>query len=284
MSEPQPSFADLRREIDAIDDQVHDLLMLRAAVVARIAPLKDDGPAIRPAREAELLRRLAARHAGPLPVASVVRIWRELIAALTAMQGAFSVAVHVAPKHEGLWDLARDHYGSHTPMSAHEDPVGVIRAVRDFKATVGVLPPPDDEDVKPWWPHLLAGGPGIPKTIARLPFAGVGNSRDVARGAFAVAQYDVEPTGDDRSLMAICASEPLSRTSILTAVTGVGLEAVIVTAQTGGDECRYLLDADDYLGQGDARLAQLQAALGASATRVAWLGSYARPLVAANGA
>ena len=82
MSASPPSLEELRREIDEIDDAIHDLLMRRAQVVEQIGIAKrPDNQIFRPGREAIILRRLAARHTGAFPIAVVVRIWREMIAA-----------------------------------------------------------------------------------------------------------------------------------------------------------------------------------------------------------
>ena len=66
--------------------------MQRAEVVARRRALRPSaGVALRPGREAEIIRRLLARHQGALPPAAhACGIWRELFAATTAMQGRFA--------------------------------------------------------------------------------------------------------------------------------------------------------------------------------------------------
>ena len=81
MPDPHWTLDDLRREIDEIDDEMHDLLMRRTTVVDAIGALKksDGVPAIRPGREATILRRLITRHEGKFPRALVVRIWREIL-------------------------------------------------------------------------------------------------------------------------------------------------------------------------------------------------------------
>jgi len=62
-----PDLQSLRREIDAIDDAIHDLLMQRARVVGGVLAAKGKGGAVfQPAREADILLRLAARHRGAL--------------------------------------------------------------------------------------------------------------------------------------------------------------------------------------------------------------------------
>ena len=93
----QLSLEDLRRLIDAIDAELHEKFVERIALIDQVAKVKRamDGSihVIRPNREASMLRVLADRHKGQLQVASVIRIWRELINGATALQSPFSVAV-----------------------------------------------------------------------------------------------------------------------------------------------------------------------------------------------
>src|SRR5438309_10710065 len=122
-------LAELRHRLDEIDDKVHDLLIERAEIISMVAASKRDGrlPAFQPAREAEIIRRLVGRHHGDFPVATLVRMWREMLAATVRLQSPFSVAVFAPPDQPGLWDLARDPYGSNAPMSACGPVSQVIR-------------------------------------------------------------------------------------------------------------------------------------------------------------
>src|SRR3546814_8149862 len=90
MSDHIPSLADLRRDIDVLDDQIQDLLRRRAEAVQRVADSKEasgeTGEFLRPGREAQTLRRVLERHNSSLPPAALLRIWRELIAALYRLQ------------------------------------------------------------------------------------------------------------------------------------------------------------------------------------------------------
>ncbi len=79
------------RRIDAIDAEMHRLLIERGTVIDSLITTKGTEPpgaAFRPGREAEMMRRLVARHEGALPLATVEHIWREIITDLHAHAGA----------------------------------------------------------------------------------------------------------------------------------------------------------------------------------------------------
>ncbi len=99
---PRTGFHALRAELDRIDDELHDGLMRRAEIVPEIGALgAKGGVPLRPGREASIIRRLLARNRPPLQPATVVRIWRELLAGSTAQQRAMLVAVGSAALRAG---------------------------------------------------------------------------------------------------------------------------------------------------------------------------------------
>src|SRR4051812_567559 len=129
----------LRAELDRIDNEIHDLLMLRAEVVEHVA--RSGKPAaFRPGREASIIRRLLQRHRSALPSVSVVRIWRELLAGTTSMQGGFSLT-GCDPDHGAtLTQLAREHFGSLTPPRVYCSAGQGFAGVSPGGASLGVLP------------------------------------------------------------------------------------------------------------------------------------------------
>jgi chorismate mutase-like protein len=287
MSDGNTTLEDLRGEIDAIDDAMHDLLMRRAALADRIGQAKTAAPAsgkpaavyLRPGREAAVLRRLVRRHSGPFPVQSLVRLWREIMSSLLRLQGPFSVAVLSAGDDAppGLWDLARDYYGATTPMIACHGASQVMREVSEGRATVGVLPFPEQDETAPWWPMLIGAGPDEPRVFARLPFYETAAERG-ALSAVAIACVAPEPTGEDRSLLAIETTEELSRARLNGALIGAGLVPVVIVDEARGGVVRYLAEVDDFVATTDPRLSQLAAALGAARTRIVTVGAYAATL------
>ncbi len=189
-SAPLPSLASLRQEIDRIDDALHDLLMARAALAAHVAQAKGHAAStamIRPAREVAILKRLLTRHHGPFPKTTVMRLWREIIAAMTSLEAPLRVAVYMPTRGAGYLELARDHFGAYTTTMPHDTPRAVIAAVQAGTATVGVLPLPDGAATGRWW-RALVTLENPPQVVFRLPLLGPGQGRGDGIEALVIAQ------------------------------------------------------------------------------------------------
>ncbi|MGH6719992.1 MAG: chorismate mutase [Alphaproteobacteria bacterium] len=282
MAAPDPMIDDLRREIDAIDDAMHDLLMRRAETYCAIdGRLGQAGDAeIQRALDATTVRRLVRRHAGAFPRYTMVRMWRELIVATLHMQGALAVAVHAPEKSVGYWDLARDHFGSGTPMTLHRSARRVLREVADRRSAVGLVALPVDGEAEPWWP-LLMGEAGVPRVVARLPFVDNDAGRLENLGALAIARVAPVPSGEDVSLFALETEAELSRARLRDVLAKASFAAkdVAAWADPAADETRvHLIEIDGFLAVDDARFAELESATGKAIRRVVGLGGYARPL------
>ena len=280
MTADDPSLDTLRREIDEIDIAVHDLLMRRVALADEIGHVKGaGGPFIRPGREARILRRLVARHEGPLPKTVLVTIWREIISAMTALEGPYAVAVYAGKTvHDGLPALARIHYGAERPISAHETILGVLRAVGDGRATVGVLPLPEGEEADPWWRNLVRNGPDVPKIIARLPFAPL-NRRFEGLEALVVALAPPEPSDHDRSFLVAENSDQLSRGALRDVLTRSDFQVVDMQNWSARDKVPWVLvEVEGFLEDTDPRLRHLVEQENSPVGQVWMIGSYAIPL------
>ncbi len=267
----EAEIATLRAEIDALDDAMHDLLMQRAAVVARLAGSRAKGSTtpLRPGREAAVLRRLLARHSGPLARERLVRIWREIFMASTAIQGAFSVAVHAPSPQSGHARLAREHFGPIAAIRVHPTPARALAAVTDGEASVAVLPAPAEQEAgagSAWWARLE-----VPKlqVVARLPFV---SEPAGSPGALVVAPVAPDPSGDDRTLLLVEAEAGAPRARIATALAEAGLKAGGLIVARVGAATLALAELEGFLRADDARLASLPWA------RRTILGAYAAPV------
>lgn len=203
MADASPSLAQLRAEIDEIDDALLALLERRVAIGRRVAAAKGDasGPFLRPGREAQILRRLAGRLGGAdLPVPVMERVWREVLAANLARQVDPVTVVWAPAGAEALVDLARDRGGVSTRVETVADADAALAAVADGRATLAVLPAPELTAWR-WWPSLLAESSAKPRIVARLPLFGAADSSVVA--GVGVACQDPDPSGDDATLYAV---------------------------------------------------------------------------------
>lgn len=206
---PVSTLDDLRREIDGIDEALHDLLMRRVEIGKRVAEAKggDRGPYFRPGREAQIIRRLVARNASYLNVPTLIRFWREILSANLNMQTHVHAAVFMAEGAEKVYDLARDHCGISATIECMDSAEAVLDAVASGAATLGVLPG-FPMTVARWWPLLLSDRAEgtAPRIIARLPFCETGPEAGVngfAGDAFIVAAQEPESSGEDRTLFAV---------------------------------------------------------------------------------
>ncbi len=287
MADAEPTLEALRAEIDAIDDDLHRLIMRRAEVALRIGALKNanGGEAVlmRPAREAQVLRRLIPRHEGAFPKSVIVRLWRELIGAVLRMQGPFSLAVYAPEGAAGIWDLARDHFGSMTPATAHDSAQQVLTALATGRASVGVLPLPDSDDTQPWWPMLLGHDAKRPRVVARLPFGSGETARGAPVEALVVASIPVESTGRDRTLLVIEATGQMSRSALAAKIRAAGFEtAVIQSWHPPSDQAiwLHLVDVEGHVTDEGPKLARLATRIGKTLRQIWPVGGYAVPFSA----
>ena len=171
-SEPiVPTLAELRKEIDRIDEDVHRLLMERGDIIDRLIATKktaESGSAFRPAREADMMRRLVQRHRGILPLDTVESIWRVIIATFTHVQAPFSVHADLSAGDAAMRDSARFHFGFTVPFVPHMGAAGVVAAVSESKGDLGLVPAFAAPHSGAWWTALEFES--APKVIARLPF------------------------------------------------------------------------------------------------------------------
>lgn len=165
------SLTDLRREIDRIDEAMHALLIERGQIIDELIAVKksqESGSAFRPAREAEMMRRLVQRHHGSLPLDTVESIWRVIIATFTYVQAPFSVHADLSAGGALMRDSARFHFGFTVPFEPHMGAASVVQAVTASKGDLGLVPAFAVAGAGPWWTALEFET--APKIIARLPF------------------------------------------------------------------------------------------------------------------
>ena len=200
MTEAPKSLDDLRTEIDRIDADMHRLLIERGGIIDALVRVKktgETGSAFRPGREADMMRRLLARHSGRLPFSAVEHIWRTIISGFTHVQAPYAVHVDGSGDRAALQDLARFQMGFDVPLFMHEGPEAVVAAVSASQGDLGLIGL--GTSASPWWQGL--GGAGQPVVMARLPFL-IYPSRPAAAPAVVIAKPLGDAAVDDVAVVA----------------------------------------------------------------------------------
>ena len=268
---PAPDLAVLRAELDRIDNTIHDLLIERAGVVEQVA--RSGKPAaFRPGREASIVRRLVGRHRGALPPVTLFRIWRELLAGTTAMQGGFFMSVCDSAAGAPLTQLAREHFGAMTPSRQHGSAAQALADVSHGRAAVAVLPFPSETET--WWVTLRQLEPRL-HVIGRLPFWSRRTEGTPTVQALVIASTPPDASGDDRTLIGFECDSETSRTRLAGALTAGDLapESLLLLRDPRSGAAHALIEVAGFLADDDARLKRLETVL----RRPIVLGSYAVP-------
>jgi chorismate mutase len=278
-----PNLASLRAELDRLDNAIHDLLMQRAAVVEQVGAIGGKGPvALRPGREASIIRRLLDRHTGRLPRSTMVRLWRELVSGTTAMQGPYTIAVCDTDPACAYSAAAHEHFGALLPMHIHRTPAQAIREVSTGLAAAAVLPVPVEGELPgaAWWTALLHKDDPRIHVTARLPFWAPRPDGAPRVQALVVCAVAPDPSGSDRSLLGLEVAMDVSRDRLAFALTGAGFEpgTTILRRDPAAGVAHALVDVGGFVTEDDPRLTALKNAV---LRPPIVLGAYAVPLTGA---
>jgi chorismate mutase len=278
MPAEKPTLADLRREIDRIDETMHALLMERGEIIDTLIATKgtaESGSAFRPAREADMMRRLVERHHGLLPLDTVESIWRVIIATFTYVQAPFVLHADLTPGDAAMRDTSRFHFGFTVPFVTHMGAAGVVAAVAASKGDLGLVSATAVAGAGARWSALESED--APRIIARLPFV---ERADHPAGlpVFAIARPNPDALVRDVEVWSIKVAGwgPQVARSIDPAVD------VIVVPDRAFDGAALLVSVPK-----DRRLADVTAALvgaGASVRSEALVGSHATRYTISEGA
>jgi len=131
----------LRVQIDAVDGQILDLLNRRARLAQEVGHVKAEAnaPVFRPEREAQVLRGVAQRNAGPLDSANVHTIFREIMSACRAMERRVTVA-YLGPAGTFSEQAVYQQFGHAIEAIACASIDEVFRAAEAGTADFGVVP------------------------------------------------------------------------------------------------------------------------------------------------
>ncbi|MEA3509444.1 MAG: prephenate dehydratase [candidate division NC10 bacterium] len=132
---------EFRRQIDAIDSQILELLNRRAEIVVRVGEEKAKGSIAyhSPQREEEIIGRLTRENQGPFPERAVKAVYREILSACLSLEQSLRVA-YLGPQATFTHMACMKRFGllaEHIPLRGIGE---VFSEVEKGKADYGVVP------------------------------------------------------------------------------------------------------------------------------------------------
>ena len=190
------SLDDVRREIDALDDQILDLIGKRFDVTRHVRGLKQNDATtmpLRPTREATILRRLLGRaKGGPASPELLVRLWRAILNESSRSQAPITLHVsrHLS-NNMGHRLRLRDYFGV-MPVEEYRDEAQALMQIESSPGDLCIV-----ETEQPWTEGFIAGHAGRAQVIACLPVL----KEDNVPKLLVIGQAPVEATGLDETLV-----------------------------------------------------------------------------------
>jgi len=139
----EQQLAEIRDLIDAIDQQIQDLLNARAEAAQEVARIKlaldPDAVFYRPEREAQVLRMVKQRNKGPLDAESVALLFREIMSACLALELPLKVA-YLGPAGTFTQAAAQKHFGHAVNTMSMAAIPDVFQEVESGSCHYGVVP------------------------------------------------------------------------------------------------------------------------------------------------
>jgi chorismate mutase/prephenate dehydratase len=134
----------IRAQIDAIDEQIHELLNQRARCAQQVGVTKQaqglhTADFYRPEREAQVLRKAIERNAGPLRNEEIARLFREIMSACLAQEEPLKIGF-LGPEGTFSQQAVYKHFGHSVralPLPAISE---VFEEVQAGHADFGVVP------------------------------------------------------------------------------------------------------------------------------------------------
>ena len=141
MAGDESGLVALRRQLDAVAEELLQLLNHRAKLSLEVGKLKagTGGPVFRPQREQEIVNALAGKNPGPLPNVHLHAIWREIFASSRSLQQPLRVA-YLGPEGTHSHFAAVGFLGQlmeYRPCANFRE---IFASVQDGRCALGVVP------------------------------------------------------------------------------------------------------------------------------------------------
>jgi chorismate mutase/prephenate dehydratase len=138
---PEEEMGALRAGIDSVDEEIVRLLDRRARLARRVGEIKQKNglEAYAPAREREVLDRVAALSAGDFPKRGLEAVFREIISSSISLEARLKVA-YLGPEATFTHEAALRSFGTSVELEPQATVADVFTRVERGEAEHGVVP------------------------------------------------------------------------------------------------------------------------------------------------
>ncbi len=136
-----------REAIDAIDDEILELLNRRMKVVERVGEIKNDtgGAIYRPEREKAIINRLIQNSGGPLNRSAIEAIYLEIFAVARNLELPERIA-YLGPEGSFTHQAAESRFGAMSDYLSINSIGSVFKTIEAKRAKFGVVPIENSRD------------------------------------------------------------------------------------------------------------------------------------------
>ena len=265
------TLPEIRKQIDAIDEQLMRLLNQRADLVHEIGVVKKaEGTAIyAPEREEQVLRSLLEKNraqGGRLPEKSIRAIYREIMSASLALEKDLTIA-YLYSEATGAHAAAMSKFGASVNYAPHPTIADIFERVARGEADYGVVPV-----------EQTTGG-AVPETLHQFIDSDLRICAQIAdaRTRFLVIGHSsAPPTGQDRTSLMLRFTEQVD--ALAAALQSLDAQGIRVSrigshpTPAAGAELCWFLDVDGHVTEPQVRAALQQIESQCSGIKV--LGTY----------
>ncbi len=188
---------EVRREIDAIDDELLELVKRRFQVVdqVRVAKIQegtDKFMPLRPAREALIFRRLSEQNQGVVPIDLLVKVWRSIICKSTLTQAPVQINVTAEITNDPAATKVLTEHFVEFPLKNYAKIKTALNSMEKSTFELCAF----QADTK-WLDHMTSAQFSDIDVILTLPFT----NEDGPNHIIIVGRIPAVPTGDDETLV-----------------------------------------------------------------------------------
>ena len=191
----------IRREIDAIDDNILRLLMQRFAATEKVKATKSHDGSIasspfRPAREAAVMQRLIREAGASLSPELLVRLWRVILSASIQSQAPVTLHMDSVLGHDMATRLLVAQHFCAMKVELHQSPAHALDALARAQGDLALVAPSSD-----WAARFSSDGAQV---IVTLPMIAGGSQPQLLVFGHAPPQ----PSSDDETLILFSGEAP----------------------------------------------------------------------------